>query len=79
MNTDQKLDKLLANQNEMFTELRVHIAKDEDMWRRVEENEEDIKRIASASTKLSKRQAALLASLSGGVATVASLLTKVLQ
>ena len=79
MNTDQKLDKLLSNQNEMFTELRVHIAKDEDMWRRVEENEEDIKRIASTSAKLSKRQAALLASLSGGVATFASLLTKVLQ
>jgi len=76
MTHDEKLDKLLDNQNKLFTELRVHIAKDEDQWRRVAEAEEDIAAIALAAGKLSRKHAALVGSIGAGAATIASVITK---
>lgn len=78
MTSDEKLDKLLANQNALFTELRVHIARDEDQWRRVAEAEQDIATLTKAAAKFSKKQAAIIGSLSAGVATAASIITKAL-
>jgi S1-C subfamily serine protease len=49
--------------NAIHTDLQVHIAKDEDQWRRVAETEEDIKHLQREATKLGKKQAILLSSM----------------
>ena len=76
MTTDEKLDKLLENQNELFIDLRVHIAKDEDQWRRIADTEDELRVLTTRGAAISKRHTILLTTLSGGVATIASVLTK---
>lgn len=63
MTTDEKLDLLLANQNELFTELRVHVAKDEAQWEKVAEAERDIKDLAVSNSKVKTRTAVIAAVL----------------
>lgn len=76
MTPDEKLDLVLERQQSLHADLRVHIAKDEDQWRRVAEAEENLEELTKTAAKVSKKQAAILASLSGGVATIASVAAK---
>lgn len=74
MTTDEKLDKLLSNQNDLFTELRVHIAQDEDQWRRVAEAEDEIKDLAVSNGKVKTRTAVIAAILAASGSQVFTLL-----
>ena len=78
MTQDEKLDQLLKNQNELFTDLRVHIAKDEAQWEQVAENENDIKALAVSNGKVKTRTAVIAAVLAASGSQMLTLL-KVFQ
>jgi hypothetical protein len=75
MNTrDEKLDYLVEKLSEIHTDLQVHIAKDEGMWHRVAETEDEIKELTKDAGRLKAKHAALVATiatvLSGGITTI---------
>lgn len=74
MTTDEKLDLLLSNQNKLFTELRVHVARDEAQWDKVAEAEEDIKNLAVSNSKVKTRTAVIAAVLAASGSQVLTLL-----
>ena len=78
MTSDEKLDHLIEQLHLLHVDLSVHIAKDESQWERVADTEEEIKNLTKAAAKFSKKQAAIIGSMSAGVATVASIVTKAL-
>ena len=78
MTTDDKLDQLLANQSKLFTELRVHIARDEAQWDKVAEAEEDIKELAKSNSKVRTRTAVIAAVLAASGSQAFSLLRALL-
>ena len=62
--SEDKLDFLIDKVTELHADLRVHLAVDEGMWRRVESNEVEIKALMQDSGRTRTKQAALAATIS---------------
>lgn len=75
---DDKLDTILARVNEMRVNLEVHLAKDEDMWRRVVESEDDLKALTKQVGKTSAKQKAILSTLSAMIGAGATVVTRLI-
>ena len=71
---EEVMDKL----HEMHTDLAVHIAKDEDQWRRIAEAEDEIKDLAVTAAKGKTRLAVITAILAAGGSQAFSLLKALL-
>lgn len=59
-------EEIMAKLAEMHTDLAVHIAKDEDQWRRVADAEDEIKELATTAAKSKTKLAVLTAILAAG-------------
>lgn len=70
---DEKLDLILERLGEMRTDLQVHIAVDEGMWRRVAEAEDELKDVVKDANKLKTKHAALAATIAASVSTLTAL------
>ncbi len=59
-------EEIMSKLHEMHTDLQVHVAKDEDQWRRIAEAEEEIKDLTRIATKNKTRTAVIAAVLAAG-------------